>query len=75
MAPFLHIVLCSAGGESLWVATQVYAASWFQNEEHNMAVGMILSCTRLVSMKTKFVKYVLMIVGLFNQKIIHLQEQ
>lgn len=40
---------CSIGGESLAVAQNTYAVSWFKGKELNMVFGLQLSLARIVS--------------------------
>lgn len=41
--------MCSIGGESLAVAQNTYAVSWFIGKELNLVFGLQLSIARLVS--------------------------
>lgn len=62
----------SIGGESLAVAQNTYAVSWFKGKELNLVFGLQLSMARIVSManlikpnrkqKIEFYKYLLKII-------------
>ena len=47
--PF-YFMLISIGGESLAVAQNTYAVSWFKGAELNMVFGLQLSFSRVVSL-------------------------
>lgn len=42
------------GGESLAVAQNTYAVSWFKGKELNLVFGLQLSMARIVSLNTQF---------------------
>lgn len=59
--PFLQccVCFCRIGGESLAVAQNTYAVSWFKGKELNLVFGLQLSMARIVSGHTRAVPLLL----------------
>lgn len=56
LASNMHIHECLSfriGGESLAVAQNTYAVSWFKGKELNLVFGLQLSMARIVSLSTQ----------------------
>lgn len=48
---FFFLFIFRIGGESLAVAQNTYAVSWFKGKELNLVFGLQLSMARIVSLK------------------------